>query len=76
MSLCTDHFSSDPTKWKAYGRCYDFKNPPSHPYINSLLFVETISLIFDFITSTLGVNFPESRITREDGEDFSFEIQV
>ena len=25
---------SEPTKWKEDGRCYNFKNPLSHPWIN------------------------------------------
>ena len=48
ISLCTDHFSSEPIKWKPDRNWYDFKNPPSHPWINSLLHLETNSLLFCF----------------------------
>ena len=45
ISLCTDQFSSEPKKWKADRRCYNLKKPPSHLCINSLLCLETNSLL-------------------------------
>ena len=39
--ISKDHFYSDPTKWTADGRCYVFLNPPYHPWINSLLRLDT-----------------------------------
>ena len=48
ISLCTTHFSSETKKWKTDGHCYNFKNPPFHPWINSLLRLDTNSLLCCF----------------------------
>ena len=39
ISLCTARFSSEPTKWKADGHCYDFKfNFKKHEvYVNTMI---------------------------------------
>ena len=48
---------------KKTGVCYDFKNPASHPWINSLLLLETKSFLRCFHYFSLGVNYQNTGLT-------------
>ena len=70
--LCTAHFSSEPTKWKQDGNSDILKTLRPTPWATHCLTWKPTHLFVAFIPFTLGVNFLESRITREDREYFSF----